>query len=163
MIPKFVRGVLDALKLPGYKVMRWAREDGVYQHPHQYPEVSLVTTGTHDSETLRDWWAVSAQWEREAVCRVFPELNAFQPPPAEFGPELHEALLRAALNASSALCVLPWQDVFGEAERVNLPGTVSDDNWTYRMPMDMVALAADRTGRERLRALAARSGRAPGP
>ena len=142
VIPKFVRAVLDALKLPGYKVMRWAREDGVYQHPHQYPEVSLVTTGTHDSETLRDWWTVSAPWEREAVCRVFPELNPFQPPPAEFSPELHEALLRSALNASSALCVLPWQDVFGEAERVNLPGTVSDANWTYRIKPDAEDLSS---------------------
>ncbi len=133
VIPPFVRSVLDALQLPGYKVMRWARDDGKYHHPHQYPAVSLVTTGTHDSETLREWWAVSQQWEREAVCRTFPELNAFQPPPAEFTPQLHEALLRAALNSSSGLCVLPWQDVFGEAERVNLPGTVSDANWTYRM------------------------------
>jgi 4-alpha-glucanotransferase len=133
VIPKFVRGVLDALQLPGYKVMRWAREDGVYQNPHEYPAVSLVTTGTHDSETLREWWQVSAPWEREAVCRVFPELSVFQPPPAEFTPELHEALLRAALNSTSGLCVLPWQDVYGEAERVNLPGTVSDANWTYRM------------------------------
>ncbi len=133
VIPPFVRTVLDALQLPGYKVMRWARSDGVYLHPHQYPQVSLVTTGTHDSETLREWWSVSAQWEREAVCRVFPELNALQPPPVEYTPPLHEALLRAALNASSGLCVLPWQDVFGEAERVNLPGTVSDANWTYRI------------------------------
>ncbi len=133
VIPPFVRSVLDALQLPGYKVMRWAREDGVYADPRQYPAVSLVTTGTHDSETLREWWGICESWEREAVCRVFPELNPFQPPPAEFTPPLHEALLRAALNSGSGLCVLPWQDVFGEAERVNLPGTVSDANWTYRI------------------------------
>lgn len=144
VIPPFVRSVLEALKLPGYKVMRWARDDGTYQHPHHYPAVSLVTTGTHDSETLREWWTVAAHWEREAVCRTFPELHAFQPPPAEFTPEVHEALLRAALNASSGLCILPWQDVFGEAERVNLPGTVSDRNWSYRMRLE----AEDLAGRE---------------
>lgn len=142
VIPKFVRSVLEALKLPGYKVMRWARDDGRYQHPHHYPVVSLVTTGTHDSETLREWWTIAAPWEREAVCRTFPELHSFQPPPAEFTPAVHEALLRAALNASSGLCILPWQDVFGEAERVNLPGTVSDANWSYRMKVDAEDLAA---------------------
>jgi 4-alpha-glucanotransferase len=133
VIPRFVHKVLEELQLPGYKVMRWAREDGVYQHPHQYPVESLVTTGTHDTETMREWWANCQHWEREAACRTFPELHRFQPPPAEFTPELHDALLRAALGASSALCVLPWQDVFGEAERVNLPGTMSDKNWSYRM------------------------------
>ncbi len=142
VIPRFVRGVLDGLLLPGYKVMRWAREDGVYQHPHHYPAISMVTTGTHDSETLREWWAVIAQWEREAVCRVFPELHAFQPPPVEFTAELHQALLRSALNASSDLCVLPWQDVFGEAERINLPGTVSDANWTYRIKPEAFELCS---------------------
>jgi 4-alpha-glucanotransferase len=133
VIPPFVHAVLKKLQLPGYKVMRWAREDGVYQHPHHYPDVSLVTTGTHDTETMREWWQSAPGWEREAVCRTFPELNGFNPPPSEFTAELHEALLRAALNSSSGLCVLPWQDVFGETERVNLPGTMSDSNWSYRI------------------------------
>jgi 4-alpha-glucanotransferase len=120
--------------------MRWARADGVYRHPHHYPEVSLATTGTHDTETLRQWWPSAAPWEREAVCNTFPELHGFRPPPADFTPELHEALLKAALNSSSNLCVLPWQDVFGEAERTNLPGTVGDANWTYRIRVDAEAL-----------------------
>jgi 4-alpha-glucanotransferase len=140
VIPRFVHQVLEQLKLPGYKVMRWAREDGVYQHPHQYPAVSLVTTGTHDTDTLRGWWQSSQPWEREAVCRTFPELQQFSAPPAEFSPELHGALLKAALNSSSALCVLPWQDVFGEAERVNLPGSISDANWSYRMKPEVEEL-----------------------
>ncbi len=140
VIPKFVHQVLEQLKLPGYKVMRWAREDGVYQHPHQYPPQSLVTTGTHDTDTLRGWWLGCPAWERESACRTFPELQRFQPPPADFTPELHDALLKAALNASSALCVLPWQDVFGEAERVNLPGTMSPANWSYRMKPEVEEL-----------------------
>jgi 4-alpha-glucanotransferase len=47
-------------------------------------------------------------------------------------------------------------------ERVNVPGTVTAENWTYRMPSDLSALHADAKGRERLRALAARSGRLSG-
>lgn len=137
VIPRFARDVLASLGLPGYQVMRWSREDGVYRDPRHYPEVSLVTTGTHDTETLRAWWEGAPQWEREAVCRTWPELWRFSPPPTAFGPEVHEALLRAALNSQSALCVLPWQDVFGEAERVNTPGTVGDHNWCYRMKQDV--------------------------
>ncbi len=133
VIPRFARDVLARLGLPGYQVMRWSREDGIYRDPRHYPEVSLVTTGTHDTETLRQWWESAQAWERETACRTWPELWRFQPPPAKFSPEVHEALLQAALNSQSAWCVLPWQDVFGEAERTNTPGTVGAHNWCYRM------------------------------
>ncbi len=139
VIPRFARDTLARLKLPGYHVMRWSREDGVYRDPRHYAEVSLVTTGTHDTETLHAWWLNAQQWEREAVCRTWPELKRFSSPPA-FGPELHEALLRAALNAQSGWCILPWQDVFAETERVNTPGTVSPNNWSYRMRVDVEEL-----------------------
>jgi 4-alpha-glucanotransferase len=29
--------------------------------------------------------------------------------------------------------VLPWQDVLGTRDRVNLPGSMSDSNWAYRI------------------------------
>lgn len=132
VIPKFARNVLDALELPGYQVMRWARADGVYRDPHAYPALSLVTTGTHDTETLRAWWETAQSWEREAVVRTFPELAGFDPGP-NFRPELHEALVRAMMNARSDYAIIPWQDVFGSSERINLPGSVGPHNWTWRM------------------------------
>jgi 4-alpha-glucanotransferase len=144
VIPRFARDVLASLGLPGYQVMRWAREDGIYRDPRHYPEVSLVTTGTHDTETMRQWWEGTNDWERETACRTWPELNAFLPtPPKTWSFEVHEALLRAALNANSSLCVLPWQDLFGEAERTNTPGTVGEHNWAYRMKSEVQDLAKD--------------------
>ena len=95
-------------------------------------EISLATTGTHDTETMREWWEKAPQWERDAVARTWPELQG-QPTGPEYSPPLHEALLRAALQSSSELCILPWQDVFAERDRVNLPGTVGPSNWSYRM------------------------------
>jgi 4-alpha-glucanotransferase len=136
----FVRRTLDELKLPGYQVMRWAREDGIYKDPRQYPKVSLATTGTHDTETLREWWQGCAQWEREAVCRTFPELHPFSPPAASWSSEVHEALLAAAESSTSDLCVIPWGDLFGETTRINLPGTMGVHNWTYRMSVPVEAL-----------------------
>ncbi len=133
VIPRFARDTLARLGLPGYQVMRWSREDGIYRDPRHYPEVSLVTTGTHDTETMRQWWETMQAWEREAICRTWPEMLGFSPPPTTFSPEVHEALLQSALNSQSRWCILPWQDVFGEAERVNTPGSVGDHNWTWRM------------------------------
>ncbi|MGV3620375.1 MAG: 4-alpha-glucanotransferase [Archangium sp.] len=143
VIPRFARDVLAQLGLPGYQVMRWSREDGVYRDPRHYPEVSLVTTGTHDTDSLRSWWETSEPWERETVCRVWPELNGFQPPPKDWSYELHEALLRAAMNSQSYLAIFPWQDVFGETERTNTPGTMGPQNWSYRIKPEVEALSGD--------------------
>ncbi|MEW5740664.1 MAG: 4-alpha-glucanotransferase [Myxococcota bacterium] len=143
VIPRFVRDTLARLGLPGYQVMRWSREDGIYRDPRHYPEVSLVTTGTHDTETMVAWWNNAQPWERDSVCRVWPELHRFNPPPTTCSPEVHEALLQAALNAQSLWCILPWQDVFGETERINTPGTVDGGNWTYRMRPEVESLTTD--------------------
>lgn len=159
----FVRRTLDALKLPGYRVMRWAREDGVYANPRQYPAVSLVTTGTHDTEMMREWWQTAQQWEREAVCRTFPELHRFSPPGAGWSSELHEALLAAAENASSDLCVIPWGDLLAETARINLPGTMGPHNWSYRMRTSVEQLLTEpetKTGAELLARLTVAGGRA---
>jgi 4-alpha-glucanotransferase len=143
VIPRFVRDTLARLGLAGYQVMRWSREDGIYRDPRHYPEVSLVTTGTHDTDTMRGWWETAPEWEREAVCHTWPELGKFNPPPSTFSHEVHEALLRAALNAQSQWCILPWQDIFGEEERVNTPGTVGDHNWAYRMRLEVEQLGVN--------------------
>ena len=48
----------------------------------------------------------------------------------------------AAENAASELCLIPWQDVLGTADRINLPGTMSDSNWAYRIDQPVEELLA---------------------
>lgn len=163
VIPRFAKDVLAQLQLPGYRVMRWSREDGVYQAPSGFPQVSLATTGTHDTDTLRDWWQTTQPWEREAMARAWPQLGEVSAAPGpEWTPAVHQALLRAALESASELCILPWQDVFGELERVNLPASVGDHNWSYRMvPTTESLLSREDTVRaaDWLRGLTERAGR----
>jgi 4-alpha-glucanotransferase len=49
----------------------------------------------------------------------------------------------------------------GSRERVNLPGTVGDSNWTYRMAMDIETLLADEPTTLRLAAIATATDRDP--
>jgi len=54
---------------------------------------------------------------------------------------------------------LPFQDLLGAREQVNVPGTVNERNWTYRMPMSVEALCADQVTSERLLSLASEARR----
>ncbi|MET0400875.1 MAG: 4-alpha-glucanotransferase, partial [Cystobacter sp.] len=153
VIPPFVRSILGNLNLPGYRVMRWERDNGVYRNPHAFPPVSLATTGTHDTEPAADWWESANDSEREGMARVYPEFQGVHVT-REFTPAVHRATLASALNSGSDLCVLPWQDVLGTKDRINLPGSIGDSNWAYRIAQNTEDLltheetrgAADRLG-----------------
>jgi 4-alpha-glucanotransferase len=157
VIPKFVRETLASLAVPGYKVMRWEKQPGVeagndrcFVSPADYPAVSLATTGTHDTETLVEWWANISEVERmRLMVAVNPATRA-----ACNGPILDEALLDAILEwvyASPAqVVVTPIQDLFGWRDRINVPGTISDANWTWRLPFDAETGLEDRQIRARV-------------
>lgn len=154
VIPDFVRQILAELQLPGYRVMRWERDENVYRDPKKFPVKSLVTTGTHDTDTLAEWWESETDAARLSISKVYPEFKELQPPQKSFTPRIHEALIAAALNASSDLCVLPWQDVFGTRDRINLPGSMQDANWSYRIEPTVEELTSRQDTRERAEWLA---------
>jgi 4-alpha-glucanotransferase len=47
---------------------------------------------------------------------------------------VHEALLEALYASGADILILPIQDVFGLRDRINEPATVTDENWTWRLP-----------------------------
>jgi 4-alpha-glucanotransferase len=49
--------------------------------------------------------------------------------------------IEALIASNSSLVILPVQDVFGWADRINTPATVNDRNWTWRMPWPNERLA----------------------
>lgn len=130
-VPDFVRASLRRLGVPGYKVLRWERRwsepDQPYIDPARYDEVSVATSGTHDTETLAAWWASLPEKEK---CQVLdlPTVRRFAD-----GPPL-DAIVRALLASGSRLVILPVQDVFGWTDRINVPARVDPDNWTWTMP-----------------------------
>ncbi len=131
VIPNYVRRMLVDLRIPGYKVLRWEREDnGWYREPKNYPVVSLATTSTHDTETLRGWWENMDVNERRNIWEMISGQKTDGNVP--FNLDTQRSMLKRVLESASALTLFAWQDITGTLERVNIPGTVGPENWTYR-------------------------------
>ena len=96
----------------------------------------MALSGTHDTESLAQWWRELPEADRARAAGVARHAG---------GP-VHAAV---ALRAAGARCVaarrcwpsasryvmVPLQDVFGWDVRINTPATVNDSNWTWRVPV----------------------------
>ena len=132
VVPDFVRQSLARLGVPGYKVFRWEREwhapGQPFRDPAGYPAASVATSGTHDTEPMAVWWEQAPADEREAVLAI-PSIQAQLGAASPL-----DAMLGALFASGSNILILPIQDVFGWTDRINQPATVSDANWTWRLP-----------------------------
>ena len=157
-VPDFVRWSMARLGVPGFKVMRWERawnEPGQPPiDPGAYPEASVALSGTHDTESLVQWWRELPEPDRVALLAL-PGMaggaSAGVASASPFVPDVRDALLRGVLSAASRYVLLPLQDVFGWDVRINTPATVHDANWTWRVlvPVDRWRESAEWTERAR--------------
>jgi 4-alpha-glucanotransferase len=136
-VPDYLRPSLTRLGVPGYKVFRWEREwhqpGQPFRDPAHYPALSLATTGTHDTDPIAIWWDSVSVNERRDIMRV-PGFPSSITPERKFDGEVRDAILKMLFKSGSNLLVLPMQDLFGWPDRINTPATVTDDNWTWRLP-----------------------------
>lgn len=161
-VPDIVPDVLARLGIFGLKVIRWERlwnQDGQpFREIASYPERSVATTSVHDSSTLRGWW------ERENGADGFygiryPGSDGIPSDKAEswrssYTEDTAAWALSVIAEAASAILVLPLQDLLAlddayrgedpEVDRVNVPGSVTAFNWTWRLPVSVETLATNR-------------------
>jgi 4-alpha-glucanotransferase len=167
VIPDFVRATLRDLDVPGFKVLRWEREWDApgqpFHDPAGYAAASIAASGTHDTESLAEWWDGAPPDERGALCRVPALAAAGCSPESGYSAAVRDAIVAALYGAGSDLVLLPVQDVFGWRDRINRPAVISGDNWNWRLPWPVEDLPAAAEAQARaafLGELAARTGRA---
>lgn len=176
-VPDFVRKSMSRHGVPGMQVFRWEREWLVPPHrfrdPAGYPRIGVATTGTHDTETMAEWWDATDEEDRALVLEL-PGLRTLDLNPGErYSDTLRDALLCMLANANSDFVIFPMQDIFGWRDRINTPasvddvvdddeasnnegsneGTSSDENWTWRLPMSVDELMTRPDSVERSRFL----------
>ena len=123
-------------------VRRHRRRHAVAAHP----EDAVVYTGTHDHPTMAGWLATASPEELELVERDLQDAGIDDPDPAW-------ALVRLALSSRARIAILALQDVLelDDKARMNAPGTVRVENWTWRV--DREALTPELAGKLRQAAL----------
>jgi isoamylase len=156
-MPEFLRPSLDRLSIPGYKVLRWERDNDSYRDPSKWPPTSASTNGTHDTDSTAEWYDGLPREEREKL-RTVPGLHDIDPEQG-FNDAVRDKILRALYAAPSTLALIPFQDAFGSRERINVPGAVGANNWNVRLPKSTEELLADEGTTQRLAALASETGR----
>lgn len=138
-VPPEVRVNLNNLGICGTRVMRWERmwlEDSRFIKLSDYIPASMTTVSTHDSETVQQWWK-----NHPDEARSFAKFKGW-----EYMPDLNREQLQQILSDShhtasifhvnllnEYLALIPgmtWPRL--EDERINVPGVVSDTNWSYR-------------------------------
>jgi 4-alpha-glucanotransferase len=148
LIPPFVREALADLKVPGYRVIPWEREAGQgLRDPRAFPPLSVASLSTHDTKPITTWWDDFSPDEQREIAA----LGGFDPGAAAAERTLR--LLGLLLDSGSDLTLMLGQEMLGTGERINTPGTVSDVNWTYRLPAPLEDLEADPATRARLGAI----------
>ncbi len=153
VVPDFIRASLARVGVPGLKVLRWEREWDVDGHPFRepatYPAISVAITGTHDTETLAEWWGTAPDEERASAANLQALRDAGCRAADPFTGTVRDALLAAVFGARSDLVLVPVQDIFGWRDRVNTPAVVDDVNWTWRLPWPVEHLFVEPGAQER--------------
>lgn len=145
-----VRACLHALGICGTRVMRWERrwqEDNQFIPPQDYPVDSMTTVSTHDSETLQQWWK---HYPEEA--RLLAHLKGWSYQP-QLSRSHHQEILWDSHHTASLfhinllpeyLALIPglsWPQI--EDERINIPGVLSEANWSYRLCPSLEEIASN--------------------
>lgn len=143
VVPDYVRPSLTSLGIAGFKVPQWERDNnGPLFDGKNYQRLSVVTYATHDHPPLRAMWEslvaaaesgnADALWQLQCLAR-YAAITLKMPQP--YTGEIQMALLEALLRCNSWIAVMMITDLFGSTSRFNVPGEISDANWSERLPL----------------------------
>jgi 4-alpha-glucanotransferase len=161
VVPDSVPGVLEKLGILGLRIPRWVRryhETGEpFVRPEDYPPLTVCAASVHDTTTLREWW------QTESGRGFWQSLGLAGDAPVDYTTDTAQKVLGGLLGAASVLVTFQLQDFFAleenlrapsaADERVNVPGTVTDANWSYRLPFTLEELTASKSLSGRIKAL----------
>ena len=161
VVPDYVRPSLTELGIAGFKIPYWESDaDGAMTPGPEYQRLSVTTYATHDFEPLRATWegwmakieaaeqgdpatfdARDAAWKDVRRLAAWAGFEVAQITP--YTDEIHERLLRALFQSNAWMAIYMITDLFAASQRFNVPGAVSESNWSQRLAQPIAAWSGD--------------------
>ncbi|HRW58047.1 MAG TPA: 4-alpha-glucanotransferase [Chlamydiales bacterium] len=136
LIPEGVYKILKDLGIPGTKIMRFEISKKGFKPIDEYEQISMTCTGTHDLDTLSEWWM-----EEKREAKIYCKEKEWHYSPQLTKKQLF-SILKSSHKTNSLFHINPFQEYLAlideyvsdhpEEERINKPGTSLPTNWTYR-------------------------------
>ena len=156
-VPDEVRHQLWLKKILSYRVLLFEKDwhHGTFKPPHEYPQIALCTSGSHDLPTLRGFWQELDLDLRETL-NLYPsddikqqlrdtrERDKFEIKAAlvkenlltdkalhednstqEFNREIFLSIQRFLARSEALMMMVQLEDILLLADQVNLPGTIT--------------------------------------
>jgi 4-alpha-glucanotransferase len=130
VITPAVERLRDGLQLPGMLVLQFGFDPEDPRGPHRlenHRTRALVYTATHDSDTVRGWYATLPDDQRRAVDAAV-DAAGFR------DPEIWWRFMRLSASSPAQVAMVQAQDVLGlgSEARMNIPGRATG-SWRWRM------------------------------
>lgn len=155
-VPPVFRHRIHRAGLLGMNVLWFARDaQGAFVPPCLWPASNAALSGTHDLPTLAGWWRErDLAWrakitgqpqararkerarEKRALWKALKRSGAGGTLPGSAG-RFIDGAMAALATAPSPLTLVPLEDLTGEIEQANIPGTIDEHpNWRRRLAAD---------------------------
>ena len=140
MVPACVPEVMQQLNILSLEVQRMPKKFGdTFVNPKENPYLSVDTTSTHDTSTLRGWWEENG----ELTNRFYREmLGHHEGAPYFAEPWVCKEIIKQHMESSSMWVIIPIQDYIAmdgdfrwdqtQREQINIPAN-PHHHWCYKM------------------------------
>jgi (1->4)-alpha-D-glucan 1-alpha-D-glucosylmutase len=166
-VPDAVREALKPMGVFSYRLLYFEREpDGRFNPPAKWPSQAVAAASTHDLPTLKGYWQgrdlalraelglypsnevrerqVASRAEDRAGLLAALDREGLLPAPRggeavpEMTPALALAIHRYLARTPSRMMVVQPEDLFGQMEQANLPGTTTEHpNWRRKLSVSL--------------------------
>ncbi|MBC7919638.1 MAG: 4-alpha-glucanotransferase [Ferruginibacter sp.] len=147
MVPDVVPGVMQELGLLSLYLQRMPKNPNVeFGHPSDAPYLSVCTTSSHDTSTLRGWW----EEDRNQTQRYYQQILGHPgEAPLHCEPGIAREIIAQHLRSPAMWTILPIQDWLAtdgtlrrtaiHDERINVPAN-PQHFWKYRFHLNVEEL-----------------------
>lgn len=167
MVPESISEVMKELSILGLVIQRMPRNpNDEFANPADAPYLSVCSTSTHDTTTLRGWWEEDRKLSERFFRSVMGEEGDY---PKTMEPWLAVEIINQHLHSPAMWAIFPIQDLLAidaglrcnntHGERINVPA-IAQHYWRYRVHLKIEYLLEEDKFNSELVSLVTAAGRA---